>query len=59
MDEFCDGFFKLMDHLELDRVSKTVSYYKELQTWLGLVIGAHTWGITRGLSGTETCREDI
>ena len=20
VDEFCDGFFKLMDHLELDRV---------------------------------------
>ena len=23
VDEFCDGFFKLIDHLELDRVSET------------------------------------
>ena len=31
MDEFCDGFLKLMDHLELDRVSSSLLFWRKME----------------------------
>ena len=47
VDEFCDGFFKLIDHLELDRVSPYFSAIigccKTIQTCFNVCLIPFTW----------------